>query len=178
MIETEQSLTINAGLDAVWDYARDIKRWANLMPGLQSCDLVDADNSRWMLKVGAGGMVRTVSVSVQVLEWAGPERVVFSYKLDKDPVQGGGTYTAKRSGASATDVTLKVRVEGSGAMAPMWEAMGKPLLPSLARGFAEQLKAEIEKVVDAGPPPKPSTWMKVWAAVRAFWRTRFKRTAL
>lgn len=178
MIETEQSLTINAGIDAVWAYAHDIKRWANLMPGLQSCELIDADHSRWTLKVGTGGMVRTVNVSVHVLEWAGPERVEFSYNLDKDPVQGGGTYIAKRNGAHATDVTLKVRVEGSGAMAPMWEAMGKPLLPSLARGFAEQLKAEIEKIADVQPRPRPSVWANAWAALQTFWRALFKPAAL
>ena len=41
-------------------------------------------------------------------------------------------------------------------MAPMWEAMGRPLLPQLAKGFAGQLKAEIEKTEAAAPQPEPS----------------------
>jgi carbon monoxide dehydrogenase subunit G len=179
MIETEQSLTINVDIDGVWDYAHDIRRWANLMPGLQSCDLIDADTSRWTLKVGAGGMVRTVKVAVRVLEWAGPERVEFAYKLENDPVEGGGTYIAKRNGANATDVMLKVRVEGGGPMAPMWEAMGRPLLPSLAKGFAEQLKAEIEKAASVAPGPraKPSLLSKLSALLHDIWRAIFKPAA-
>ena len=50
MIETEQTVTIAAPLDTVWNFARDIRRWAELMPGLQDCDVIDDDNSRWTLK--------------------------------------------------------------------------------------------------------------------------------
>ena len=69
----------------------------------------------------------------------------FTYKLEGDPVKGGGRYTAVRKGAHETEVALQVRVEGTGPMAPMWEAMGGPLLPKFARSFAAQLKTEIEK---------------------------------
>ena len=53
---------------------------------------------RWTLKVGVGGLVRTVKVQVHVDQWDGPERVLFSYKLEGDPVQGGGSYTRGRAG--------------------------------------------------------------------------------
>ncbi|WP_395337375.1 SRPBCC family protein [Novosphingobium sp. BL-8H] len=144
MIETEQTVTIGRGIEEVWAHVRDIERWANLMPGLRECRIVDADNSSWVLKIGAGGLVRTVHVNVHVGAWDGPERVAFTYDLDGDPVQGAGTYRARSLGPAETEVTLQVQVIGSGQMAMMWEAMGKPLLPQFARSFAQQLKAEIE----------------------------------
>ena len=149
MIETEQTALVNAPIADVWAYVRDIARWAEIMPGYRECEIVDADDSRWTLKVGVGGLVRTVKVAVHVDAWAGPEIVHFSYRLAGDPVQGGGTYRATAKGAQ-TDIALTVRVAGSGPMAPMWEAMGKPLLPKFATDFANQLKAEIEKSVAAG----------------------------
>lgn len=97
------------------------------------------------MKVGAGALVRSVKVSVQVDRWAGPEEVDFTYKLAGDPVQGGGTYRAYSLAPNQTQMTLAVRVEGTGPMAPMWEAMGRPLLPKFARSFAEQFKAEVEQ---------------------------------
>jgi len=144
MIETEQTVTIRESIDNVWDFARDIRGWAELMPGMQECEVIDDDNSRWTLKVGVGGLVRTVRVKVQVDQWDGPQRVYFTYKLEGDPVQGGGSYYATSTGPRETHVQLNVRVEGSGPMAPMWEAMGGPVLPRFARGFAEELKARIE----------------------------------
>jgi carbon monoxide dehydrogenase subunit G len=174
VIETEQTVTIRADIDAVWAFARDIRGWAALMPGLQDCAVIDDDNSRWVLKVGVGGLVRTVKVKVHVEQWDGPGRVLFSYKLEGDPVQGGGSYHAATAGAGETEVRLHVRVEGGGPMAPMWEAMGRPLLPQLAKGFANQLKAEIEAAhapAAAATAPDPATGVMAW--LRRVWRALF-----
>ena len=152
MIETEQTVAIAAPIAAVWNHARDISRWAELMPGMRECEVIDADRSRWVLKVGVGGLVRTVTVNVTVEQWDGPGEVRFSYALIGDPVQGGGTYHARDLGPAGTEVTFRVEVEGSGPLAPMWEAMGRPLLPQLARGFAEQFKAAIEAEQGAAKP--------------------------
>ena len=74
MIETEQAVVIDVGISGVWDYVQDIRRWASMMPGMQECAIFDENESRWTLKVGVGGLVRTVKVLVHVDEWAGPER--------------------------------------------------------------------------------------------------------
>jgi carbon monoxide dehydrogenase subunit G len=144
MIEAEQSVLVNAGIVAVWHYVKDMQRWAVLMPGYRECTVIDANDSRWTLKVGVGGLVRTVKVLVHVDEWREPARVNFSYTLEGDPVLGSGSYTASQKGAEVTEVALRVTVAGSGPMAPMWEAMSRPLLPKLAKSFTEKLKAEIE----------------------------------
>lgn len=166
MIETEQSVVIAAPIGTVWDFARDIRRWAELMPGMQDCDVIDEDNSRWTLKVGVGGMVRTVRVKVRVDEWDAPGRVAFTYDLEGDPVQGGGTYLAAAKGPNETEVALAVQVIGSGPMAPMWEAMGRPLLPTFAKGFAEHFRDRIEAEVSGAPAtdraPKPSLIARFW----------------
>ncbi|MET0251701.1 MAG: SRPBCC family protein [Novosphingobium sp.] len=157
MIATEQSVRIAAPIGEVWAYASDIRRWANLMPGLVDFELQGDDDSRWTIKVGAGALVRAVKVAVHVDRWAGPEEVDFSFRLEADPVAGGGSYRARALGAEATEITLAVRVEGKGPQAPMWEALGRPLLPAFAQAFAEQLKGEIELayVPLAGDAPVP-----------------------
>ncbi|MCE7796571.1 SRPBCC family protein [Sphingobium sufflavum] len=171
MIETEQSIIIDAPIESVWCYAEDINSWASLMPGLQNCEIVDGNVSRWTLKVGVGALVRTVNVAVHVDRWAGPNAVDFRYSLERDPVEGGGTYRARSVSEGQTEIALSVRVTGTGPMAPMWEAMGKPLLPKFARAFAEQFKEEVEK---ASPPtnkgePKPkSVSVRLLAWLRRF----------
>lgn len=168
MIETTQEVTIARPIGDVWAFASDIARWAALMPGMQDCEVIDADNSRWVLKVGVGGMVRVVTVKVHVSRWDGPAHVTFDYDLEGDPVKGGGTYDAVASGPDATEVTLKVRVEGSGPLAPMWEAMGRPVLPQLAKAFAGQLRDAIEREGSSEPvaPPAPGLLARLLAALR------------
>lgn len=180
MIETEQTVTIRESIGNVWNFARDIRGWAELMPGMQECEVLDEDNSRWTLKVGVGGLVRTVKVRVHVEQWDGPQRVFFSYNLEGDPVQGGGSYYGTPIGPRETQVQLNVRVEGSGPMAPMWEAMGRPLLPQLAKAFAGQLRDKIEAAVgDAPAEPSvvaaKSTGFVAW--LRSLWNAIFGRSA-
>ena len=170
MIETEQSIVIDAPIGGVWNYVQDMRRWASLFPGCRECDLIDRNDSRWVIKVGAGGLVRTVNVRVHVDRWAGPERVEFSYKLDGEPVEGVGTYTATAIDARQTRMSLKVRVCGSGPMAPMWEAVSRPLLPQLARAFAGKLKSEIEKSAGVTAPIPSSWWLRLLKWLRRLLR--------
>ena len=180
MIEAENSIAIGAPIAGVWGYVQDINRWANLFPGCRECHVIDEHNSRWVIKVGAGGLVRTVNVLVQVERWDGPGRVDFSYRLEAEPVVGSGSYLATAREPDATEITLKLRVEGSGSMAPMWEAVSRPLLPQLAKSFSGKLKVEIEnwmrEAVPAVPAPGPTpsllvvigrwlarTWHKLFA---------------
>ena len=176
MIETTQSVPVGVGIDRVWTYVRDIRRWAELMPGLQDCEIIDEDDSRWVLKVGVGGLVRTVKVDVHVDQWDGPERVFFSFKLQGDPVKGGGSYLATPTGPDTMEMTLSLQVEGSGPMAPMWEAMGGPLLPKFARAFAEQLAEGIAAELAGAPgqpaPPPPARGFMAW--LRRLLRILFK----
>lgn len=176
MIEAQQSIVIDAGINNVWDYVQDIRKWANLFPGCRECELIDEHQSRWTLKVGAGGLVRTVNVLVRVDQWDGPERVNFSYQLEAEPVVGSGSYIAARKTDNETEITLKVRVEGSGPMAPMWEAVSRPLMPQLAKSFAGKLKLEIEQsAVVAAPaePAKPALFARIVDWLRKFWQRLF-----
>lgn len=170
MIETEQTVTVGCDIDSTWAYAKDFQRWASIMPGYQSCEMEDADNSLWVLKVGVGGMVRTVRVKVRVVEWAGPERVDFTYRLVGDPVEGDGSYLAAPAGSGQTAMTLKVRIVGSGPLAPMWEAMCGPVLPKFARAFAEQLKSRIEEFNNAALPAAPVARPSIFARLLAWLR--------
>ena len=43
MIETEQTVVIDLGIDRVWSYVQDIHNWANFMPGLKEYTVVDKD---------------------------------------------------------------------------------------------------------------------------------------
>jgi ketosteroid isomerase-like protein/carbon monoxide dehydrogenase subunit G len=164
VIEARHSVVVDAPIAGVWDYVQDIRKWAQLFPGCQDCTVVDEHDSRWTLKVGAGGLVRTVKVLVRVDRWNGPEQVDFSFKLANEPVDGGGSYTARAVALGQTEITLNVRVSGSGPMAPMWEAVSRPLLPQLTNRFAGQLKLEIEQLAGVAPTtePKPSTAAALW----------------
>ncbi len=144
MIQSEHPFVIESPIGNVWSYVEDIPGWASLFPGHQSCTLIDENDSEWIIKVSAAGVTRTDKVKVHVEEWAGPNRVSFEFDVLDLPVVGNGCYIAEPIGANQTQVTLSVCIIGSGPMAPMWEAVGTPMLPEFVKAFAAKLKADIE----------------------------------
>lgn len=108
--------------------------------------------------------------------WDAPESVNFSYQLDSEPVVGSGSYTATALGPNMTEVQLRVTVNGGGHMAPMWEAMCRPLLPELAKKFGASLKTDIEATEGIGNAvPKENIFSKLARWVRELWLGFYRR---
>lgn len=172
MIEASHTVLINRPIDAVWEYARDMGRWAGIFPGCREFHPIDEDNSEWTIKVGVGGLVRVVGVQVRVDRWQGPETVDFSYRLKAEPVVGQGRYTAIAVARDETELTLHVEIQGSGQMAMMWESMCRPVIPMLLKSFAQDFKAEVEKTAepDGSVAAAQTSWferLRVW--LRGWW---------
>ena len=144
MIDANHVFAISANIHHVWEYVQDIQRWSELFPGCESCEIIDQNQSRWKLKVGAGGMLKSVHLLVKIEERSAPDHVSFTFELESEPVTGSGSFNATPNSDRETGVSLSLTVEGRGQMAPMWEAMSKPLLPQMASSFAERLRSEIE----------------------------------
>ena len=167
LIKAEHTLHVDAAIDAVWVYVSDIHRWSALFPGCTDCAVLDDQHSNWTVKVGAGGLIKTVRVMVEVVEWVAPSTVGFTFRLNDEPVTGHGAFNATACDGAATEIRLSLVVEGSGQMAPMWEAMCRPLLPSMASTFAGRLQAAIEGEQTTAPMPRPSrvrrllNWLRV-----------------
>lgn len=177
MIEASHTTVIDRSTLQVWDYVQDIRRWASLFPGCRDCEVLDENRSRWVVKVGAGGLVKTINVLVTVTEWRGPERVNFTYQLESEPVTGSGSYSARPADTDSTEVHFQVTVEGSGQAAPMWEAVSKPLLPQMAKTFATKLKAAIEAESAPTPvtAPQLSWWQRLCQWLSNLWRSPRKQ---
>jgi carbon monoxide dehydrogenase subunit G len=174
MIEHHQSLRINAPNARVWDYVSVMANWASNMPGYQSFDIVNDKESLWTLKIGVGALVRTIRVRVVIQQWDEPYHVSFTFRLDNDPVDGDGAYQATIRSGGITDVEISFRVTGRGPMSAAWEAMMRPILPKMAKGFGDTLTASIEQLaaqptsIDViAPPAQPGPLARVSRKITA-----------
>lgn len=98
MPTAEHSQVISAPIGVVWEFAKDMSNWAPFLTGYQSHEVRDERASVWTLKGEVGGLSRTVVLDVNVTEWAGPERVTFTFKGLTEQLEGGGSFVAKPSG--------------------------------------------------------------------------------
>ncbi len=144
-LESQESFVVQASRELVWAYTSDMRNWASNMPGYQSFEQLNENDSRWTLQLKLGPFKRTVRMLVHISEWDEPRHVSFDLHAETDPVNGTGGFDAEESGEHATSVTLRLRIESSGPMAGMMESMAKPVLERMQRAFALAMTSDIER---------------------------------
>jgi carbon monoxide dehydrogenase subunit G len=187
--QVEYSATAKLPVPVIWDFVREMDNWATFVSGYQSHAKQSETESLWTLKGDLGVMARTLNLRVEVLEWAGPERVRFTMQGLNEPMQGSGSFeltryeeaiaapapAPKRSlwqrgldalarffyhlvhgrveratppeagpGEGMTRLTFRLEIRPGGPMAPMIDAMIRPLLAPAAEGLAERILKTLE----------------------------------
>jgi carbon monoxide dehydrogenase subunit G len=163
MLSTAEKTQIAVPLSDVWKYVSVPANWAAQFPGYVSFEEINPNEYTWTIKVGLGGLVRTVKIRVHVTEWNEPTHVAFTLEGITEPISGTGSFNASEVAAGSTEIALELSISGSGSMANMMEAMARPVLPKLGQTFCTRLKNAIEEdagVAEAKEPRVP--WYRRW----------------
>lgn len=150
--------------DEVWEFVRDMGRWASQMPGYISHEALGADDSVWTLQVDIGPFKRPVAIDVHVIEWRGPHHVHFELKGRHDPFRGAGSFESEVS-AGGTRIVLDFAVTPTGSMARVLAPMVPPILEAVADQFSANLRAALQPQARTVAPVPPAL-----KPARAVWR--------
>ncbi len=92
MPEAIHTLRVALPPEAVWDFVKDMNKWAPMLTGYQKHTIVTETKSLWTLKGDVGILSRTVELEVNITEWAGPDRVRFTLTGLNEAVSGEGQF--------------------------------------------------------------------------------------
>jgi hypothetical protein len=120
--EAEYATSSRLPVEVIWDFVRDMDRWAPFLTGYQSHEKQGADDSLWVLKGDVGVLSRTLKFRVHVTEWAGPSRVCFALEGVNEPLRGEGSFRLERTGG-------EVAPAPSGAATPRRALLARLLEP-------------------------------------------------
>lgn len=105
MPEVTYTTRVNAPVDDIWGFVRDMNNWAPMLTGYQQHEIKGDRQSIWTLRGDVGILSRTVRLEVNITEWAGPQRVAFTLKGLNEAVEGDGAFemipTGEADAASA-----------------------------------------------------------------------------
>ena len=93
MAETEYSTSTKLPVLEIWDFVQDMDNWASFVTGYQGHEKQSDSQSLWTVKGDVGVLARTVKFQVNIVEWAGPERVRFTLKGLNELLEGEGEFT-------------------------------------------------------------------------------------
>ena len=93
MAETEYSTSTKLPILEIWDFVRDMDNWASFVTGYQGHEKHSDSESLWTVKGDVGVLARSVQFRVNIVEWAGPERVRFTLLGLNEQLEGEGEFS-------------------------------------------------------------------------------------
>lgn len=148
MAETEFSTTTRLPAETIWDFVKDMDRWARFVAGYQGHEHEAEHDSIWTLKGDVGVLSRTLRFRVHVTEWSGPSRVAFTLTGLNEPMRGEGSFEMEpvREGEAAAASGAR---DGPPPSAPPPGFLAR-LFTRVFRFFFRRARGRVERET---PPP-------------------------
>jgi carbon monoxide dehydrogenase subunit G len=162
-MEFENTFTVQAPVDEVWDLLLDVERIAPCMPGAQVLEQTGDDAYKVAVKVRLGPMTMNYKGDVEILDKdAGTRRATMRAKAKE--ARGQGTASADirmalREQPGGTEASITTSMQMSGKAAAMGQSVIKDVAAALTDTFAQNLAGMVQRgagTAEAAPAPAPS----------------------
>ena len=101
MPEISYNALIEAPVEVVWDFAKDIKNWAPLLKYYESLEELNERESIWTMKGEIGPFTRITKLRVIITEWLEQQRVAFDMEGINEPIKGSGNVSLNSNGGES-----------------------------------------------------------------------------
>lgn len=155
-MKLEDTFTINAPLDTVWEFLLDIPKVSICTPGVEELKQVEPDVYDGVLKVKVGPVSATFSGRVSIVERHSSERMVARIEgRDKATASNvKATFSAElKPEGSSTLISYSLDVTLRGRLAQFGVAVVQGTMKKMAGEFANCL----QEALSSQEFPKPST---------------------
>lgn len=164
-MKVEQSFVIAQPPERVWGFFEDVPGVARCVPGVESVQVVDADESNIRVRQSLGPMSATFDLRMRVTERVPLDRMQFT-------AIGKAVKGAAGNLRSVNTVTLapegegtKVHLESDVALGGMLGSVGQKVISKQATGVTQEFASALERALsgeapaaDGTPVTAPSAW--------------------
>jgi carbon monoxide dehydrogenase subunit G len=171
MPKVDYTATIEVPRAIVWDFVQDINNWAPFAKGYQEHEVLNENESMWVVKGDIGPISRVTKFHVTVTEWRHGEQVTFTLKGLNEPVSGGGAIRLTDSeGGAGTNIIGDANLEFGGNLGPVINHLFLPWV----KGGADELVTKIAVALQPSyqKPKKDFILVRWWRALLSLLRLR------
>lgn len=173
----EETFTIEAPIQDVWDFFFDLDRISRCVPGAE-VQQVDAENYEGTLSVKVGPLGASFSGTVIITQQTPPSQLEAALKAkDKNTasmVQGKFTSTLKDLSPRQTEVSYQIDVSIRGKLGQFGQTVIQDTAKRISAEFLTCVKGQIEVAEGEAPPPAPTMDEAGGVATRAFFGALIK----
>ena len=144
----QDSFTVEAPLEVVWDFLQDIPRVAACMPGLESVEQIGPDEYKAAFKVSVGPVKAKFAGKATIVERLAPVKIAARIEGNDrtSATSVKADFTGRLSGAGAgTLMEVDMEVALRGRLAQFGSAVMIATSKKLTATFADRVRKAIEK---------------------------------
>lgn len=137
---------LDVSIERIWDFVKDMDKWAPLVPGYIEHKILNERQSTWVFKGDIGIMQKTVKLRIDIKEWIEPTRVSFDLTGINENFSGSGYFEAESLSTDKTRMSGNLDITAKGMMGAMVNAILKTFVPKTAEELTEAIGNKIIEI--------------------------------
>ncbi|WP_068673222.1 CoxG family protein [Oceanobacillus sp. Castelsardo] len=127
----------------IWDFVSDMNKWAPLVPGYVSHQIIDDRHSVWIIHGDIGIMERTVALNIKIVEWIENETIIFQVATSNETCKGEGCFEVEALSDTRSKMKGYLQVHVKGMVGTMVNPVLKTLVPKVGKDFTDKIATNI-----------------------------------
>lgn len=138
-------IELDLPISTIWEFVSVMDKWAPLVPGYISHEIINDRQSTWTFMGDIGIMKKKVSLKIDITEWIEPSTVKFNLTGINENFAGEGYFLAEALGEQRTKMTGSLDITAKGVMGPMINTILKTFVPKTTTDLAEAIANRINE---------------------------------
>ncbi len=146
-MKVEQSFEIAEPRERLWEFFEQVDEVAKCVPGVESVEVLDADNSKVRVTQSVGPMTATFDLKMRITEREPNERMQFTAIGRAVKGAAGNLRSANTVTLQPTDGGTRVNLEADLAMGGVLGSVGQKVIAKQADAVTRDFMASLERAV-------------------------------
>jgi carbon monoxide dehydrogenase subunit G len=146
-VKVEQSFEIAEPRERLWEFFEQVDEVAKCVPGVESVEVIDADNSKVRVTQSVGPMTATFDLKMRITERQQNERMQFTAIGRAVKGAAGNLRSANTVTLQATDAGTRVNLEADLAMGGVLGSVGQKVIAKQASAVTRDFMSSLERAV-------------------------------
>jgi carbon monoxide dehydrogenase subunit G len=146
-LKVEQSFEIAEPRERLWEFFEQVDEVAKCVPGVESVEVVDADNSKVRVTQSVGPMTATFDLKMRITERRPNERMQFTAIGRAVKGAAGNLRSANTVTLEATEGGTRVNLQADLAMGGVLGSVGQKVIAKQADAVTRDFMASLERAV-------------------------------
>jgi carbon monoxide dehydrogenase subunit G len=152
-MKVQQSFVIAQPRERLWEFFEQVDEVARCVPGVETVEVVDAENSKIRMTQAVGPMTATFDLKMKITERRPQELMEFTAVGRAVRGAAGNVRTVNTVTLSQEGEGTRVDLSSEMAMGGVLGSVGQKVIAKQANSITEQFSASLERAINGEPAP-------------------------